>query len=498
MRGAAARAEVLDRTFAEVLADLPAEECERLDAAIRYRWAAWARPKQRPPEGDWDVLGLVAGKGGGKTRPGAEFIRYRAERFPGIRMALVGRTARDTRDTMVLGESGVIAVCPPWNRPKYKPSKSLVQWSNGSEAHLYSADKPDQLRGPQHSAGWGDEFSAWKEAEALSNLEDGLRLMTHGHPQLALTTTPRRTDLTRDTFLGPRDRTTGLRPVTREMVASGAWEFIQTIRDLTTGLPVELRTIVRRWSTEENSRNLAAGYVAKRRAAYGGSSLGRQELDADFLEDVEGALWNLTQIDNLRVSECPRLVRLVVCVDPSFADDGGGDACGIVVVGLSENGRGYVLKDRSMNGKPEAWGKRVVSTYNDVRADLVVYEGNTTPDRPDVVRDVIKIVDPKGVIKWHSIHSSRDKRTRADPVSALYGDEKGEGGRVHHVVTEDDKPDHLSLLEDEMTTWEPTNPKSPNRLDALVHGLSYLMLGPQGDPIAPAISVGERASPWRV
>lgn len=474
----------------ELVSRLTLAEAERLDQAIRYRWSAWARPKQLPPaNNDWDILGLVAGKGGGKTRPGAEFIREGAENNPGIRMALVGRTARDTRDTMVLGESGILAISPPWFRPEYKPSKVVVVWPNGAEAHMYSADKPDQLRGPMHHRAWGDEFSAWKSADALTNLLDGLRLGER--PQTVLTTTPRRTDLTRDTFLGPRG-VDGKRAVTRGMIESGAWELVNKIKDQRTGEDVLLRTLVRRWSTEENALNLSPGYTAKRRAHYAGSSLGRQELDADFLEDIEGALWTLKIIDDLRiVGDPPRLVRIVVAVDPSHADDGGGDACGIIVVGLGEDGHCYVLADRSLNGSPNTWGTKVVSTYHEFRADLVVYEDNDSPGKAGQVKDTIKSVDPRGQIKWHAIHASSDKRTRADPVSSQY-----ESKRVHHVVKETDKPEHLALLEDEMVTWKPNSKKSPNRLDALVHGVSYLVLSAPGANLPP--ESGKRVSPWRV
>src|SRR5688572_12802011 len=230
-----------------LLADLPAYDANEIDKRFRFDWSLWARPKQQEPEGDWDVLGLVAGKGGGKTRPGAEITRSRAERYPGIRIALVGRTAADVRDVMVLGESGVIAVSSPWCRPSYKSSLRLVQWPNGSEAHMYSADKPDQLRGPQHQFAWGDEFAAWRRTDAWTNLQDGLRLRTIPglQPQAALTTTPRRTDLVADTFLGPRDNS-GKRAVSKEQMATGSWEFSLQVLDHNE-LPVVHRTVVRRW-----------------------------------------------------------------------------------------------------------------------------------------------------------------------------------------------------------------------------------------------------------
>lgn len=485
----------------ELVGALSLDQAERLDQAIRHRWRAWARPKQLPPaDGDWDILGLVAGKGGGKTRPGAEHIRSLAENNPGIRLALVGRTMRDARNTMVLGKSGILAIAPPWFRPVF--TKDTVRWPNKAQASLYSADKPAQLRGPEHHGGWGDEFSHWQRPEALTNLLDGLRL--GNRPQLVLTTTPQRNDLTRDTFLGPKGRD-GRRTIDRERdreaLARGVWEFVAKFRDPRTGVDVLLKTVVRRWSTEENNLNLPPGYAAKRRAHYAGSSLGRQELDADLLEDVDGALWTLAQLDALRAREHPRLVRIIVAVDPSHADDGGGDACGIVVLGLGDDGHCYVLADYTLNASPNAWGKEIVRAYNTHTANLVVFEDNDSPDNPRKVRDVIKVVDPKRQIKWHAIHASKDKRKRAEPVAAMYGDPQVEpainarSARVHHVAPEGPE-NHLALLEDEMVTWEPTNPRSPNRLDALVHGVSYLMLSAPAGLVAP--ESGSRASTWRV
>jgi phage terminase large subunit-like protein len=361
---------------------------------------------------------------------------------------------------MVKGDSGLEAVCPPFFAPRYQQSNRVIRWPNGSRAWTYSADEPDLLRGPQHHFAWADEVGAWRRSEAWDNLMMGLRLGQH--PQVVVTTTPRPTELIKS--LAGAKGPDGIRVPRSDVVMT-------------------------RWSTRRNAANLAPDFL-RSLELYAGTRLGRQEIEAEILEDTAGALWKLDQLDQLRVTPCPPVVRLVVAVDPSHASDGSYDACGIVVVALGEDGHGYVRADRSVNASPNEWGQRVVATYDEFRADLVVYEDNGSPGRPDVVEHVIRTIDPHGRVRWVGIHASRDKRTRADPVSALY-----EQGRVHHVV-ESARPDHLAMLEDEMVSWDPTSRKSPNRLDALVHGLTYLMLSAQ-IPAVPPRSTGTRVSPWR-
>lgn len=484
----------------EWLAGLPADECERIYRAWRYRWDSWARPSQLPPEGAWDVWGLCGGRGSGKTRPGAEWTVAMAKKHPGAEWALVGRTARDTRDVMVLGESGIIAVSPPWFRPRYYPSRSLVLWPNGFKAHLYSSEEPDLVRGPQHHGAWGDEFAAWKKKEALTNLQDGLRLGEH--PQLLLTTTPRRTALFLDTFLGSRPQDSRDRPVKADSLrGKKEWEFSIVAKDLVRNMEVRIRTVVRRFRTEDNARNLAPGFATKRRAAYGDSSYGQMELDAEIFEIVEGALFDLVIIDKWRVQAMPGHQRRIVVIDPSHAEDGEHDAAGIIVMGLGpppDGAKGephvYVMDDRTIQGSPNAWGKAAIKAYDDYRADLIVYESNKSPKYPDVVPGVIRSVDPKQRIRWFAVHASADKRTRADPVASMY-----EAGRVHHL--EDlDNPNKLSQLEHEMVSWDPWDPraKSPNRVDALVHGVTYLLLQGHHAPAAAPSGTGARSSPWGV
>jgi phage terminase large subunit-like protein len=475
-----------------MLSDLPAPDADELDKRYRHDWSMWARPKQREPQGEWDVLGLVAGRGGGKSRSGAEMVRRRAEKYPGIRIALVGRTAADVRDVMVLGKSGLLAVASPWCRPVYQPTNRVVRWPNGSEAHMYSADKPDQVRGPEHQFAWCDEFAAWRYPLAWDLLQDGLRLNAiPGLPcQVVLTTTPRRTDLVADTFLGPRDPVTTKRPITPEMAAKlSEWEFTVTIDDEETGQPVAHRTVVRRWRSEENAANNAAGYVAKRRAKYGKSTLGRQELDAEILEVVDGALWRQKTIDAHRRDGSPELERIEVAVDPTRSDDPY-DECGIVVGGVGKDGHCYILADYTVKGPPLQWVKAATNAYHQHKAAAIIYEGNGVGED---VRNTIRAVSPG--VKWVEVNAGADKAVRASAPSALY-----EEGRVHHVQTEAQEAkgeNPLAMLEEEMCTWDPREPKlSPNRLDALVWLVQSLMIGVRPVLVAPRIT-GTRPSGWR-
>ena len=488
--------------FDAMLTDLTAHDAMQLEQSLRYDWKGdghlrgWARPKQRMPEGEWDVLGLCAGRGAGKTRPGAQNMQQFAEEFPGIRLALMGRTSADVRDVMVNGDSGIIAISPPWCRPTYHSSKRLLQWPNGSEAHMYSADKPDQARGPQHHAGWGDELAAWRTRAALDNLQDGLRLTTITSrpgvvwiPKLVLTTTPRRTELVSDTFLGPRDGA-GKRPISKEAMGAGEWEFFSDHTDAATGLTVRHRTVVRRWSTEENASNLAPGFAAKRRSKYGQSALGRQELDAEILEKVDGALWTQEIFDNNRRVGTPRLKRVEVAVDPTRSDDPV-DECGIVVGGVDDEGIGHVLADLTVTGSPDKWIRAAVSAYTTFKADAIIYEGNRLGED---IRNAIRTAAPG--VKWVEVTASEEKALRAAPVSALY-----EQGKVRHVwsQSEHDKDENpLAILEEECCVWDPQEPKkSPNRLDALVWLITSLMIGVKPTIVAPR-SIGNRGGGWRM
>lgn len=472
----------------ELLANLSDEDVAMIERE-RFDWPLWARPEQLAPAGDWRVWAMQAGRGGGKTRGGAEWVVQGAQRYSGIRIGLMGPTAAKARDIMIEDvESGLLAVSPPWFFPKYEPSKKRITWPNGSRGIIYSADEPDQSRGANLHRAWADEVGEWDDAESWQNLDMALRKAKQGvRPQICVTTTPRPTELIREIFQPPKMED-GRRPPI-------SWSIL---RPATAMLPAahiawpRQDTVVTRWGTDANRANLADDFLRRMRERYAGTRLGRQELDAEILDDTPGALWNLSVIDKHRIEKHPRLARLIVSVDPSHANDGGNDACGIVVVGIGgDKNHGYVLADRSLNASPNEWGYRILETYDEFRADAIVYEDNGSPGRPDVVENVIRAVDPRGRVRWVGIHASRDKRTRADPVSALY-----EQGRVHHVA-EGGERTKLAALEDEMVSWDPTSRHSPNRLDALVHGLTHLMLGGTSAPVAP-ISMGTRKSPWKV
>lgn len=400
----------------------------KLLTAARYRWTLRARTNQLPPDGDWRAWLILAGRGFGKTRAGAEWVRAQIESGRCRRMILAARTTDDARDVMVEGESGILAICPPWNRPVWMPSTRMLKWPNGAIAMVYSADKPDLFRGKQCDGAWADELAAWRYPEAWDQLLLGLRL--GADPRVVVTTTPRPT------------------PVVKELMAHPT-------------------TVVTRGSTYDNRANLAPAFFEGIISRYEGTRLGRQELYAEILDDNPNALWQRSQIDKLRVTEAPaELQRIVVAIDPSATTTG--DEAGIIVAGLGPDGHGYVLDDATIRGSPHTWGSKAVQAYHRHRADRIVAEVN---NGGEMVELTIRTVDDK--VGYKAVHASRGKRTRAEPIAALY-----EQGRVHHVGT-------FAELEDEMCDWEPEMP-SPNRMDALVWALTELMLGPQGWSRGPA------------
>ncbi|HEY0838862.1 MAG TPA: terminase family protein, partial [Vulgatibacter sp.] len=277
---------------AEVLAGLSDEHA----AALLYDWRGlWARDPQVTPQGEWRTWLLLAGRGFGKTRVGAEWVREQVESGKARRIALVARSAADIRDVMVEGESGILAVSPPWNKPKYEPSKRRLTWPNGAIATTYSADEPNLLRGPQHDAAWADERAAWRYDDAWDQLMFGLRLGSD--PRCVVTTTPRPTK------------------AIKELIADSG-------------------TFVTRGSTYDNRANLAKAFLEKIVKKYEGTRLGRQELNAEILEDTEGALWTMALIEASRVAEAPAgLVRIVVGVDPAVTSGESSNETGIVICG---------------------------------------------------------------------------------------------------------------------------------------------------------------------
>ena len=388
-----------------------------------YDWPFWARPKQLPPAGDWNTWLILAGRGFGKTRTGAEWVRDQVETHGKRRVALVARTAADARDTMVEGESGILACCPPWFRPRYEPSRRRLTWPNGAIATTYSGDRPDQLRGPQSDAAWADELAAWRYPEAWDQLLFGLRLGTD--PRVVVTTTPRPT------------------AIIRQLLA-------------------DARTHVTRGNTFENRANLAGPALHQLLRKYEGTRMGRQELYAEILDDSSGALWNRAMLDAGRVMNLktlPDLARVVVAIDPAVTSGETADETGIVVAGIGRNGHGYVLSDLTLRESPHRWGSVAVQAYHRYKADRIVAETN---NGGEMVELTIRTVDD--TVSYRGVHASRGKRTRAEPVAALY-----EQSRVHHVGA-------LPELEDQMCLWEPGQ-DSPDRMDALVWALTDLMLG---------------------
>jgi phage terminase large subunit-like protein len=317
-----------------VLEQLPDELC----AQALYAWELWARPDQLPPPGPWRVWLLRSGRGAGKTRTGAEWVRSNVEAASYRRIALVGRTWADVRDVMVEGESGLLAVCPPWFYPDYQPSRRLLLWPNGVIAKLYSAEEPDLLRGPQHDAAWCDELASWRSAETWDNLMMGLRLGSD--PRCVVTTIPRPTKLIRS-------------------------------------LIAKETTVETKASTYANRANLAPAFFEDIVSAYEGTRLGRQEIYGELLEDVPGALWSHAGIDEARLPEAPRnLSRVVVAVDPAVSSSESSDETGICVVAQGEDRHGYVLADRSGRYGPHRWGELVINLYHEYEANYVVAEGN--------------------------------------------------------------------------------------------------------------------------
>lgn len=400
--------------------------------ALEHEWRFWARPNQLAPAGDWTTWLLLAGRGFGKTRSGAEFINEEVSERRARRVALVAATAPDARDVMVEGETGILTISPPWFRPLYEPSKRRLTWPNGARATLYSADEPDRLRGPQHDLAWCDELAAWRFPEALDMLMLGLRLGTR--PRVCVTTTPKPT---------------------------------KTIRELLNDPTVQ----VTRGSTYENRVNLAPAFIHTVVRKYEGTRLGRQELLAELLEDVEGALWTLKLIEQHRMTLATfgktELARIVVAIDPNVSGSPDADEAGVVVAsqgaGKCPCGKeqcGYVLDDRSGTIPPIEWARRAVDAYHAHHADRIVAETN---NGGDLVETQVRVVDPS--VAYKSVHASRGKMTRAEPVQALY-----EQGRVHHVGG-------FADLEQQMCNWVPgAGEPSPGRMDALVWAITDLML----------------------
>lgn len=384
------------------------------------------KPRWLPavPRSDWTYWLVCAGRGFGKTRTGAEWVRRKIRTTDYVN--LIAPTSADLRRVMIEGPSGILAVCPDGERPLYKPGvggSGELHWPNGAKSLLFSADEPDRLRGPAHGALWADELASWRYADAWDQAQFGLRL--GDWPQACITTTPK------------------VVPVFKAVLSDPG-------------------AIVSRGTTRENAINLARPFLSHVVGKYAGTRLGRQELDADLLEDNAGALWRRSVLDSSRVAICPPLQQVVVGVDPMGSVANPNAECGIVVAGVGDDGDGYVIADSSIHGKPNEWGLAAAAGYSLHQADWIVAETNFGGD---MVEGVLTGIAPGAAFK--AVTASRGKRVRAEPVAALY-----EQGRIHHVG-------FFPQLEDELCDWDPTDSKapSPNRLDALVWAFTKLMLG---------------------
>jgi phage terminase large subunit-like protein len=412
--------------------------------ALPYLFEFWAHPHQLPPEGDWRSWVILGGRGAGKTRAGAEWVRSMVEGARPLdsgrsrRMALVGETLDQVREVMIFGDSGIMACSPPDRRPDWLATRRVLRWPNGAEAVACSAHDPESLRGPQFDGAWVDELAKWKRAqEAWDMLQFTLRL--GDDPRVCVTTTPRNVG------------------VLKALLASPS-------------------TAVTRAPTEANRASLAASFLDEVRARYAGTRLGRQELDGDLLDAVDGALWTLEMLEGARCSEAPEFDRIVVAVDPSAASHKRSDACGIVVAGVVTEGppqdwQAVVLEDASVQGvSPLVWARRAITAMERWGAQALVAEVN---QGGDMVEAVLRQVDP--MVPVIKVHAARSKAARAEPVAALY-----EQGRVRHLGVFD-------ALEDEMCQMSRSGYQgtgSPDRLDALVWALTDLVIA--------------RAAEWRV
>ncbi len=420
------------------------QQPDLLAGAIRCDsdFAALAHAHQLPPAaanngGPWTTWLALGGRGAGKTRLGAEFVRALALGLPPYAdaphayIALVGESEHDVREVMIEGASGLMRISPRDQRPAWSPTRKRLEWPNGAIAQAFSADDPESLRGPQFDAAWCDELAKWRRAEdAFDMLQFGLRLGPR--PRQLITTTPRPTALIKRLIADPR-------------------------------------TAVTRAASQANAAHLSPAFLTEIVERYGGTRLGRQEILGEIIEDRPDALWSRATIEGCRVAAAPPLARIVVGIDPP-AGSRGGDACGIVVAGRAEDGTIYVLEDATVAGlAPAGWAAKAIALYRRLAADTLVAEVN---QGGDMVREVLRQVDASVPLK--TVHATRGKWLRAEPVAAMYAQ-----GRVKHV----DPP--LEQLEDQMCDFGLSGlsfGRSPDRLDAMVWAVSELSARPRAEP----------------
>ena len=389
---------------------------------LRLKWVKQSRPKQLTPDGDWSVWLILAGRGWGKTLTGAQDMAWFALNNPDSRIAIVAPTFADGRDTCIEGESGLISILSEKLIANYNRSLGELVLHNGSRFKTFSSDTPERLRGPQHHRAWCDELGSWKYSETWDQLLFGLRL--GDNPKVIVTTTPKP---------------------------------IPLVKDLAKRKDVHITS----GSTSENKANLAESSLEQLKQRYEGTRLGRQELYAEVLEDVEGSLWSRDLIEKSILpynEKLPDMKRIVVAVDPAVTANKNSDETGIVVCSVDFKGRYYILNDMSGKYTPDAWAKKTVETYESYNADKVIAEVN---NGGDLVERVVKTQDAN--VSYKSVRATRGKFVRAEPIAALY-----EQKRVKHL-------ERFSILEDQLCSYNPEiTSQSPDRLDALVWGLTEL------------------------
>ncbi len=407
---------------------------------FEYLWDYSARAEQLPPPHDWRIWMIMAGRGFGKTRSGAEWVRMIADSHPDARIALVSSSLAEARAVMVEGESGLLAICRPGHKPQFEPSLHRIRFANGAQAQLFSASEPETLRGPQHSHAWCDEIGKWplsheRATRCWENLLLGLRLGTD--PRITVTTTPRAV------------------PLVQRLVAQAA---------------AGCEVVISRGSTADNAGHLADRFIEAIASEFGGTQLARQEIEGELLEDIEGALWTRSLLEEAREQAAvPEPVRVVVAVDPPAS--AGGDECGIIVAGLGPDGIARVLADCTISGAaPAQWARRVAEAAREWNADRVVAEAN---QGGAMVESVLRAADQALPVKL--VHASRGKIARAEPVAALYA-----AGRVRHAGMFARLEDQLCGL---LVGGNYAGPgRSPDRADALVWAMTELLLGRRSEP----------------
>ena len=387
--------------------------------ALLYDWKLWARANQLAPKGDWSTWMIMSGRGWGKTRTGAEWIRERVQ--AGYRrIGLIAKTPADARDIMIEGESGILACIPKDQRPTYETTKRRLTWKNGAVALAFSSHEPDHLRGVQFDTVWVDELATYEYArETWETMRFALRLSDD--PRCLVTTTPKPMAIIK--------------------------EIIK-----------EEGTVLTTGSSYDNQANLTPQFFEQILSRYENTRIGRQEIHAELLDEAEGSLWKRDWIENTRVGECPNLLRIVVALDPAVTKNKESDETGIVVCGIDDKNELYILDDSSGRYTPQQWGGEAIALYKRWMADRIVAETN---NGGMMVESVLRQIDEQ--IPYKSVHASKGKRVRAEPISALY-----EQGKVHHVGRHND-------LEDQLCNWDPMSNDSPDRLDALVWACTELI-----------------------